>query len=897
MLVAAGSVKELVARTKQGPTRAAVTEKGSFRYRVRFLSTLLRLYWYRLRQQPAQEALALLGIAAGVALIFSVEIANTSVPASVQDLERGIAGGASLEVAARSPEGINQGLVSEVRKARGVAGDAGIIDARVTVVGPRGQLPLTLVGAGAYVGVIGGQLARNFPWQTLISAAPAGVQSGALARRLQGAHVDTIALPEGAARALGASVGQLLSVDVAGRSVVVLCGGVLSAAQVGAAAESPIAVALLPAAQRIMGLEHRVTRILILPRHGQDVLARRTVTKRFGGTLNVRSSDSEVALLEAATRSANQAATAFIALSVIVGLLFAYNAMLLTLPARRRYVTRLRSYGAYRYELASLMTLEILTLGVVASLVGLVLGDLLSRMLFGSVPGYLAAGFAIGSQRVITPVAVAVSVGGGLLATIVASVGPAIGTLRGRPLEQTSASAESSLSLGWLAGPVGLAVGTAAIVVTIAVALLVPGSGLIAVGALAIGLALVLTPTVPWLVRRCVGLTLRLGSPTGYVATTELRAAPMRATAVAATSAIAVYAIIAIGGAANDISRGAARATEDLAAHGAKVVVWPDRVSQNPFPVQPFAAESAIAQLRATKVVAWVDVLHGSFLDVGSRRLFVLAKPQGESVPVSSSQIIQGEPSTIAQRLRGGGWAALSATVASEWHLHLGDPFVLPTPSGDETFRLAAMITNYGWPPGAVVMMANEYIRLWKTNNATVLRVGLHRGVDEEQGLRAVQGALRNTSLYATTTRHAESDISSVASQGMSQLSQIAALLLAAAILAVVAAMAGSIWQRRPQLANLKRLGIHRGELVRTIYLETGVVVVIGCLVGAVFGLCGQPLATRYVRQSTGFPEVFSPALGLSMRIFMLAVVLSVLASGLLGYLVTHRSVVQKSTA
>ena len=90
--------------------------------------------------------------------------------------------------------------------------------------------------------------------------------------------------------------------------------------------------------------------------------------------------------------------------------------------------------------------------------------------------------------------------------------------------------------------------------------------------------------------------------------------------------------------------------------------------------------------------------------------------------------------------------------------------------------------------------------------------------------------------------------------------------------------MAGSIWQRRPRLANLKRLGAHRAELVRTIYLETGMVVVIGCLIGAVFGLCGQPLATAYVRQSTGFPEIFSPAIWLSVRTLAIALILAMLA-------------------
>ena len=138
---------------------------------------------------------------------------------------------------------------------------------------------------------------------------------------------------------------------------------VLSARRFGAAAESPVAVAQLSAVQRITGLPHRLTRILVLPERGQEATARRALTKLVGRTLNVRSSDSEVTLLEQATHSSNQAAAAFTALSVVVGLLFAYNAMLLTLPARRRWISRLRDMGAYRHELISLVAFEVLVLG------------------------------------------------------------------------------------------------------------------------------------------------------------------------------------------------------------------------------------------------------------------------------------------------------------------------------------------------------------------------------------------------------------------------------------------------------------------------------------------------------------------------------------------------------
>jgi putative ABC transport system permease protein len=136
---------------------------------------LARLYWTRLRTQPLQEALAILGIAIGVALIFTVEIANTSVPASVRGLYHELESGASLEVGARSPEGFEESLESKLGEAPGVYGAAGVLNAPITLIGPHGEAGVTLFGAQPAVAVIGGPLARRISVGELEKATPAAV--------------------------------------------------------------------------------------------------------------------------------------------------------------------------------------------------------------------------------------------------------------------------------------------------------------------------------------------------------------------------------------------------------------------------------------------------------------------------------------------------------------------------------------------------------------------------------------------------------------------------------------------------------------------------------------------------------------------------------------------------
>jgi putative ABC transport system permease protein len=84
------------------------------------LSNLLALYRVRLRARAAQECLAIVGIAAGVALLFASQVSSSSLRDSVGELEHGIVGNATLQLASRDPHGLAQGVVERVRRLAGV---------------------------------------------------------------------------------------------------------------------------------------------------------------------------------------------------------------------------------------------------------------------------------------------------------------------------------------------------------------------------------------------------------------------------------------------------------------------------------------------------------------------------------------------------------------------------------------------------------------------------------------------------------------------------------------------------------------------------------------------------------------------------------------------------------
>jgi putative ABC transport system permease protein len=110
-------------------------------------SNVLLLYRVRLRARAVQECLAIVGIAAGVALLFASQVSSSSLQGSVGDLTHGIVGRATLQLVARDSHGLPQTVVERVRRLGGVHFAAPLFEASAQASGPDGS---ESVGAGRH---------------------------------------------------------------------------------------------------------------------------------------------------------------------------------------------------------------------------------------------------------------------------------------------------------------------------------------------------------------------------------------------------------------------------------------------------------------------------------------------------------------------------------------------------------------------------------------------------------------------------------------------------------------------------------------------------------------------------------------------------------------------------
>ena len=811
------------------------------------LSGILKSYRARLRVRVVlvQELLAVVGLAVGVALLFSSQIAGTSLNHSVSRLYRDVVGNMQLQLQARGPRGFPQALLSEVRRIPGVAQAQPVLDEQAVLVGPSGRASVELLGAPPSFA----HHLRELP--------------GHLSAE-QVAHQQELGLPAPVAAQIGAT-GALEPVEIQVGTHVssTLVGAVLTERNIGELVHSPVAIAPIEYAQQLAGNPRRITRIFVQVRPGREAQVRAALIRLAGGRLNVEPADFDATLFAQASSSTNQSAGLFAAISALVGFFFAFDSMLITTASRRDLIAELRENGATRARTIQTLLFDALILGTAGCALGLVLGDLASIVLFGSSPGYLSFAFPVGLQRVVTSRSVAIAVAAGMLAAAVGVLVPLRAELS-RPLRRppqaprapATPSAQSSAARSpWRLGAV--AGGVACLALTTIVLSFDPAGAIVGIVSLIVALLLLLAPLFDIVIAGFDALQRRGFSAATRQAMIELRNPDTRtrSLAIAATGAIAVFGSVAIQGAHSNLQKGLDQTAGRLIS---VADVWVSVAgAANTLATTPFVPSSA-ARLQALRSVRSLAIYRGSFLDVGDRRVWVVAPPSSSPAPIPAGQIVSGNFAFAQARMRGSGWVVLSQALAEEEHLHVGESFTLPSPK-PSTFRIAALSSNIGWPPGAIIMSSADYARAWESSEASAYNIDLQPGISPTRGAGEIRRALGpHSGLSVQTVRQRENEWGAGSRQGLSRLTQISTLVLIAAAFAMAMAIGAMIWQRRPQLARDKRDGYARGTLWRALMCESGLLLLAGCSIGGVFGLYGQVLGTHFLQGVTGFPVVFS---------------------------------------
>jgi len=824
---------------------------------------LLYLYRRRLRIHRVQESLAAVGVAVAVALVFAVMIANGSIAGSAYDVVHTVVGPANLQMRSRDADGLPQALLKRVHRLPGVLQAAPLLEQTGAIVGPNGHTAtVELAGTELSLALLDG-LAHTLP---IAALSPGGVGLSTTAAAELGVH------EEGGAKAT-------VILKLRGETHTLPVAAVLGREAAGALSQARVAVMQLKRLQALAGLQGRLSRILVDTVPGHTAQVQREMERLAAGRLTVTGPDSEIAQLHQALGPSDQASGFFAAISVMLGFLFAFNAMLLTVPERRQAIADLRLIGTKRAAIVQIVAFQALCLGMAASSLGLIAGYLLSRGVFHQSSGYLAEAFTLGTSTVVGLKPLALAVLGGTVATFLASAVPLLDLRRGRTLDAVYFEEESpGNALGGLtqlrlaACAVGFVV-LAAVLVTVNASLSFIASGVLAVA------TMLAVPLV-------FSAALRIGTSAAnrfqrltvlQVALASLRAATLRSLALAATGAVAIFGSIALGGSRDDLLRGIDGFAHSYAADAA---LWISNPGDNQA-TSTFMADNLTTRIQQLHGVEHVSVFQGGFLEVGDRRTWVIARPPGLNREVLKSQMSSGSASTAIARLGESGYVVTSKQLAEERGVKVGGLLSLPTPSGAVSFKLIGTTTNLAWSPGVIFLGTADYRHYWDSTAPTTLGVQLTPGTNPQRAETEIKSMLGpDSGLEVSTARARDERIETLTSDGLSRLGEISTVLLVAAIFAMASALGSSIWQRRTSLAGLRLAGVRPPRLRRILLVEAALMLGAGCITGSAAGIYGQVIIDGYLKQVTGFPvaRLATGARPLEIVAMVVALVLAIVA-------------------
>lgn len=806
---------------------------------------LFALYRRRLRVHAIPELAAGFGVAVAVALVFAVTVANSSILGAASEVVRKVAGPASLQLRARNDDGVAQGLVRRVKRLAGVEQAAPILEQTATIRAADGRSAVVeLAGANVDLTLLDG-LASSLPI--------AALSPGSLALSHTVAGELGITGP-------GAQQGPV-SVLVRGRRFAMKVSSVLGSETAGPLSHALLAVLPLEALQRLSGLPGAVTRILVEPEPGRKGVVRSELETLAGGRLAVSSTDHDLTLLREALKPSDQASEFFAAISALLGFLLAFNAILLTVPERRQMIASLRIQRVRRSAIAQIVIVQALALGFLASAAGLLGGYLLSRYVFDqSAPGYLAQAFALGSNVVYGLRPFLLAGIGGVLITIVCSCLPLLDLRRRHALDAVFGHKEAPAGIVSETTRGGMFLAAVVLFVVASVLfLMLPRLALAACVLLALAMVLVV-PTALMGVLSLGGVLARRAERFTVmpVALAALRGTGLRSLGLMTTGAIAIFGAVALGGARSDLLRGLRGFAQANVADGQVWVLNPAYTPET----TTFAQAGYASRIARVPGVLAVRSFQSEFMDLPRRRVVILARPPGTGAALLRTQLLSGSAATVLKRLSAGGWVVVSAQIAREQHIGLGQNLVLPTPTGQARFRLAGTITNLGWPGGAVILSTNDYRARWATSDPSALVVSLAPGSNVLVARRAIAGAIgAGSGLEAITAGAWVSRFDRLADEGLSRLSETSLLLVLAAILALAATLGSHVWQQRPALASLAVARASPRRLLWLLFVESLLLLGTGGFLGLLSGVYGQLIIDGYLKQVTGFP-VASLAVG-----------------------------------
>ncbi|MBX3644403.1 MAG: ABC transporter permease [Rubrivivax sp.] len=803
-------------------------------------SSLWLLSWREWRHHPWRHGMALLAVALGVALAWSVYLINASALAEFSAAVRAANGEPDLSL--RGPrDGFDDALFERVAQAPGVQLASPLLELDTTGRSAQGErVALRVLGIDALnIAAVAPQLlpraARDE--ERLAMLDPDRIFLNARARQLLG-------LQDGDALALRAGAGWQ-TLQVAGDLP---------------AAGPPLAVMDIAGAQAHFGMAGRLTRIDLRLQPGQDAQALLASLALPPGVQAVPA-DAAEQRLSALSRAYRVNLMVLALVALFVGAFLIYSVVSLSLAQRTPAFALLGVLGLTARERRRLVLAECAALGLAGSLLGLLLGTLLAALALRWLAGDLGGGYFPGIAPTLRWDSLA-AIGFAALGALSAPVG---GWMPARRAEALS-PAQALKGLGDPAPPRSPAwPGALLLALGTALAFLPPLGGLplaayLSVAALLFGGVALVPAVVQGLLR---------GLPTSERALGLLalrRAHFQRHTASAAVAGVVASLALSVA------------LTVMVTSFRGGVADWLDQVLPADLYVRS-AGSSAAAEL------AWLDpafvaaaaALPGVQRVAASRVRALQLAPQRPQVTLIARPLAQPAQDLplLAPPLAGDHGVYLSEAAAALYDKRPGDRIELPI--APQPLRVLGVWRDYARQFGAIAIDAAAYRALTGDTQVNDLALWLRPGADAAQVQQQLRALDTQGLLEFSAAPQLRALSLAIFDRSFAVTTYLQAVAIAIGLVGVAASLSAQVLARRKEFGLLSHLGLTRAQIVGVVAGEGAAWLAAGTLIGLALGLAVSVVLVHVVN-----PQSFHWTMQLRLPWgALLALCAAVLAAGI----------------
>ncbi len=814
------------------------------------------------RRHPGLLALAILGIALGVAVTVGVDLANESARrAFALSLEQ-VTGKATHQIVG-GPRGLEEGLYPRLRIDAKVRQSAPVVEGYVQF---RGEL-LQVMGVDPIV-------ESDFR-DHLDKAADRG--DADVGNRLI-TEPGAVLVSQTTARRLGLRWGDLLEVDVAGQSVTLHIVGWLRSAQDQAAGLDGLLLADIATAQEIFDAEGRLTRIdLVLPEGEAGCHEADRIRAWLPADVRLERTEGRSETLAQMTRAFRINLTALSLLALLVGMFLIYNTMSFAVLQRRSLLGNLRVLGVTRRQLFELTLGEALAIGLVGTAAGLALGLVLGQGMLGLVTRTVNDLYFVltVTEYLVTPApflkGTLLGLGASTLAALIPSLEAAYSAPRAVQNRSVIEGRAQKTSL-WLALAGCVALLWAAALFSLSEHSIVLGFGALFFGIL--GFAL-LTPMLVALLARLLSRTFR-GSGLASLAFRGLSNTTSRTGVATAALTVAVSASVGVG-----VMVSSFRAT---------VAHWLDTTLQADIYVSLPGVGSDTGHLSLDpRLVGALTTLPGVDAHSNSRRVTV-DSPLGPTrlqairfAPQSYQRFLfkEGVPQPLWPAFDRGEVVLVSEPLAYHHALAVGGEIRLRTDHGLRPFRIGGIFYDYGSDQGIVIMSRSLYEHHWEDRGVFSLGLYLTSDADSEAVMATIrQVAAAIQPVRVRSTGQILRDSLDVFDRTFTITRVLRFQVLLVAFVGILSALMALQLERTRELAILRATGFTIGQVRGLVMAQTGFMGLAAGLIALPLGL-GIAVALLEVINRRSFGWTIEPLI--SPTDLTLAVLLAVTAAVLAG--------------